>query len=42
VRGIGLEGQIAELVHDEELWLGKMAQPLLEPVIEVSQGPSPS
>ena len=42
VCGIGLERQIAELVHDEELGLREMAQPLLEPIIEVSPWRGPS
>jgi hypothetical protein len=38
MRGVGLEGQIAELIDDQELRLGEVAQPLLDPIIEVGLG----
>ncbi len=33
---VGLEGEIAELVDDQELGLGVMREPLLEPAVAVS------
>jgi hypothetical protein len=38
MRGIGLKGQISELVDDQELWLGKLREPLLEPALAVTFG----
>ncbi len=36
--GIGLKGQIAEFVDDQELWLGKLREPLVKPAFAVSFG----
>ena len=36
--GVGLEGQISEFVDDQELWFGKMREPLLEPAFAVTLG----
>jgi hypothetical protein len=36
--GIGLKGQIAELVDDQQLRFGEEAEPLLEPVLGVRLG----
>ena len=31
LRGIRFKGQITELVNDQELWLGEVREPLVEP-----------
>lgn len=36
MRGIGFKGQIPELVDDQELWLGKLRESLLEPPFAVT------
>jgi hypothetical protein len=38
VRGIGFKGQVTELVNDQELWLGEMREPLLEPAFGMALG----
>ncbi len=36
--GIGLEGQRAQLVDDQQPWLGKVDEPFFEPVFQVRLG----
>src|SRR5258708_34370972 len=38
VRGVGLKGQITELINDQELWFGEVRQPLLKPAFAVALG----
>jgi hypothetical protein len=38
MRGIGLKGQISEFVDDQEFWLGKLREPLLEPALAMTFG----
>jgi hypothetical protein len=40
VRGVGLKRQIAELVDDQELWLGEVCEPFLEPAFAVALRPT--
>ncbi len=38
MRGIGLKGQTSEFIDDQELWLGKLREPLFELALAVTFG----